>query len=75
MKSKIVTVIITMISAAIFILYGKLIFFAASQDSLPRFGLLAIALSTAAVVLAMIYTGYRRMKEIDKEDKDDLSKY
>jgi len=69
--NKIITVIITLLSIAVFMLYGSLFF----QGGFTGAGKIAALSIFAALVLAMIYTGYKRTREIDKEDKDDLSKY
>ncbi|GEM_PF-1727284 len=69
--NKIITVIITLLSISVFVLYGSLFF----KGGFTGAGKIAALVIFSALVLAMIYTGYKRMSEIEKEDKDDFSKY
>lgn len=69
--SKIITIFITLVTIIIFILYGLLF----SQDGLPGVLKVVAFLVIAALIAAMAYTGYKRIHEIEKENKDDISKY
>jgi len=69
--NKIVTIIITLVTIIIFMLYGHLF----SQEGLSGFGKIVAFLAIGVLIVAMAYTGYKRIHEIEKEDKDDFSKY
>ena len=69
--NKIVTIIITLVTIIIFMLYGHLF----SQEGLSGVGKIVAFLAIGVLIVAMAYTGYKRIHEIEKEDKDDFSKY
>ncbi len=69
--SKIITIFITLVTIIIFMLYGHLF----SQEGFPGPWRVVAFLVITALIAAMAYTGYKRIHEIEKEDKDDLSKY
>ncbi|PLX30652.1 MAG: hypothetical protein C0604_09170 [Clostridiales bacterium] len=69
--NKIITVIITLLSISVFALYGSLFFHGGFTGTCRTVAIVVFA----CLVSAMIYTGYKRISEIEKEDKDDFSKY
>ncbi len=69
--NKMITVIITLLAITVFILYGSLFF----QVGFTGAYKIAALFVFTGLVFAMIYTGYKRMNEIEKEDNDDFSKY
>jgi len=69
--NKLITITITLITMIIFILYGKLFF----NVGFPSLWKTVAFIAVAALILAMLYTGCKRINEIEKEDKDDFSKY
>ncbi|KEJ01087.1 hypothetical protein ACLD43_17200 [Clostridium botulinum] len=71
------TIIITIIFSIIILLYGSafLIPIFDIGNSVAKLLLSIIVLSFIALVGALIYNMYERIKEIKEEDKDDISKY
>ncbi|AWB30486.1 hypothetical protein [Clostridium botulinum] len=71
------TIIITIIFSIIILLYGSafLIPIFGIGNSMAKFLLSIIVLPFIALVGALIYNMYERIKEIKEEDKDDISKY
>ncbi|APH24069.1 TPA: hypothetical protein ACXDAY_002877 [Clostridium botulinum] len=71
------TIIITIIFSIIILLYGSafLIPIFGIGNSMVKLLLSIIVLPFIALVGALIYNMYERIKEIKEEDKDDISKY
>jgi pilus assembly protein TadC len=75
MGKKIAPIIITVIAIGLVSLYLLGFFFALIfTESFALFFILGIFV-IIGIMIAIIYTLVERLKEIDKEDKDDLSKY
>lgn len=74
---KIAPIIITLIVCTAIAGYAIAFLRAAGLDapSFFRFGALAAAIGAIVLGGAMVYTLISRLREIDKEDKDDLGKY
>lgn len=68
------TVIIILIIFFILVQAGTLVF-VLSKEGLGVFWNLILILLPLAFIAALIAVYIERMKEIDEEDKDDLSKY
>ncbi len=71
------TIIITIIFSIIILLYSSafLIPIFGIGNSMAKLLLSIIVLPFIALVGALIYNMYERIKEIKEEDKDDISKY
>ena len=73
---KIAPIIITIIVSCFIGLYAFITFGAGGGGPLPvRIILIAVGIGSVCLIGAMIYTLIHRLKEIDREEKDDLSKY
>lgn len=73
---KIAPFIITILVCGWISIYIGILFFASGEaGGIGRVFLGVIGIGMVGVVIAMIYTLIIRIKEIDKEDDDDLSKY
>ncbi len=59
----------------IFAGFGYLYFWIFSQPGMPRWISILIVIGTLALLAAFITAAVQRFKEINQEDKDDLSKY
>lgn len=70
-KKKIAPIVITVIFVAYLLFYLAFVVFMASFH--PAAFLLAIPL--AALAVGMVYVLYKRLKEIDGGEEDDLSNY
>ncbi|MCY6355244.1 hypothetical protein [Clostridium sp. ZS2-4] len=76
MKRKIVSVVvITIIVAAIILLYASGIIIGVQEAHINSMFLLLVVGATLAVVGALIYNLIERIKEIKEEDEDDIGKY
>ncbi|EDU37004.1 hypothetical protein CF098_07130 [Clostridium sporogenes] len=71
------TIIITIIFSIIILLYGSafLIPIFGIGNSMAKRLLIIIVLPFIALVGALIYNMYERIKEIKEDNKDDISKY
>ena len=70
-KKKIAPIVVTVFVVAYLLIYLILVLFMSQLH--PAAFLLAIPV--AALAAAMVYVLYRRMKEIDGGEEDDLSNY
>jgi hypothetical protein len=69
-------VVVTMlIFIPIFGGFGYLYFWVFSQPAFPRWIRILIVIGTVALVAAFVAAAIQRLKEINKESEDDLSKY
>ena len=68
-------IIITLIMAIYLSGYAYVLLFMTKGMGLGRVVLGIIGLVVLGVLVALLYTLKERLKEIDKEDDDDLSKY
>lgn len=77
MGKYIITIIITIIFSIIILLYGSafLIPIFGIGNSMAKRLLIIIVLPFIALVGALIYNMYERIKEIKEDNKDDISKY
>jgi len=75
MKKKVVPIIITLIMIAYYGLFAAMFFWIDSPDVISKIFFGVFGFGSLAFAVAMIVTLINRMKEIDKEDKDDISKY
>ncbi len=67
---------IVMILVIFFILLeAGIIIFAIRQEGLSFFWILVMLIVPFAIIVALISVYIERIKEIDEEEKDDLSKY
>jgi membrane protein implicated in regulation of membrane protease activity len=76
MKLQIVaTVVITILTVLFLVLYAAGIILPLQQ--LGQYGFITwlAVIIFSGLLLSMIWTGYRRVREIKEESKDDLSKY
>jgi len=77
MKKKIAPIIIVVIMSCYLIAYAIALTFGMLSD-VPKFISVILGIASILVIIAiigLIYTLVERIKEIDKEDDDDLSKY
>ncbi|MDA3845782.1 MAG: hypothetical protein PF505_04435 [Vallitaleaceae bacterium] len=77
MKKKIAPIIIVIIMTSYLIVYAVALTFGMLSE-VPAFVSLMLGIGAIIVLIAiigLIYTLVERLKEIDKEDDDDLSKY
>ncbi|GAA0178644.1 hypothetical protein SH2C18_16600 [Clostridium sediminicola] len=76
MKKGMLTVIfITIIMALIIFGYGYAIMFGLLSAESPIIFIIIAVMVFVAIMGALIYNLIERIKEIEEEDKDDLSKY
>ncbi|ENK1242504.1 hypothetical protein P9J83_03040 [Clostridium sporogenes] len=77
MEKYISTIIITIIFSIIILLYGSAFFIPILDisNNMIKLLLIIIVLLFIALVGALIYNMYERIKEIKEEDRDDISKY
>ncbi|MGW8317169.1 MAG: hypothetical protein ACWGNV_16350 [Bacteroidales bacterium] len=68
------TVILVLVIFFILVQAGVMIW-ALNKEGLGMFWTLLIILAPLAIIVALITVYIERMKEIDDEEKDDLSKY
>jgi uncharacterized integral membrane protein len=74
--SKYLSVILVMlVMIPLFGLAGWFYFWIFSQEPFPMIVSIVIAVLTAGVLLSFVSVGIGRLREIKKEEKDDLSKY
>ncbi len=73
---KIAPILITLITVTYMGGYAYLLLFGLKEvTGVVRLFISIIGLLVLGVLMAMVYTLIIRLKEIDKEDHDDLSKY
>lgn len=72
---KLPPIIVTIIFSAYICVYIGMALFTKESSFIGRLFLSAIGIGAVCMLAAMIVTLITRLKEIDKEDKDDLSKY
>lgn len=73
---KLAPILITILTVIYLGAYAYLLIFIVGREAGPGGILFAvIGLAVLGVLIAMMFTLRQRLKEIDKEDKDDLSKY
>lgn len=72
---KLTPIIISVITIVYFAMYFIMIFFIDKTSGFDTVFMVIFGLTGLGFIIAMIYTLMVRLKEIDKEDKDDLSKY
>ncbi len=73
---KIAPTVITIITVIYLGAYSYVLFFVVPDFvGIAKILLAFVGLVVLCILAAMLYTLRQRLKEIDKEDKDDLSKY
>lgn len=73
---KIAPIIITIFAVAYLGVSGYILLFVDSEDNWSvKLLLVIIGIVVFGILIAMIYTLRQRLKEIDKEEDDDFSKY
>ncbi|MFP4698585.1 MAG: hypothetical protein ACLFMO_07750 [Eubacteriales bacterium] len=77
MGKKVAPIIITiiMVSFTSLYLFGLIFSLEFAKDPISYFFMILGAFIVIGFIIALIYTLNQRLKEIDKEDDDDLSKY
>ncbi|EJO5348545.1 hypothetical protein NRP93_002674 [Clostridium botulinum] len=71
------TILITLIFSIIILLYASAFFIPilSIESNTLKFLVCLIVLTFIALIGALIYNMYERIKEIKEENKDDISKY
>lgn len=73
---KLAPIIVTIVVSGYIIIYIGLFFFSSEEvEGFEKILLGALGVGAVIMLVLMIYTLIIRLKEIDKEDDDDLSKY
>jgi len=75
MNKKVAPTIILVVITIFILLQAGAIVYALTKEGMSVFLTLVILLIPLAVIAALLTVYIERMKEIDDEDKDDLSKY
>lgn len=72
---KLPPIIISIIAIGYFSIYIALFFFVDETEAMGKLFLIIFGIVGVSLIGGMIYTLFVRLKEIDKEEHDDLSKY
>jgi uncharacterized membrane protein YhaH (DUF805 family) len=75
MDKRIAPTIILILVIFFILLYAGTIIYVLNKEGLGIFWTLLLILAPLAIIVALIAVYIERMKEIDEQEKDDLSKY
>jgi hypothetical protein len=75
MKKIVTPIIITLLVGLFIVLYTCGILYAFKASGFPMWILVLVSIMIMGLLTALIYTLYKRIKEIKEENDDDISKY
>lgn len=75
MNKRVAPTIVMILVIFFILLEAGIVVYAIRQEGLSFFWTLVILLIPLAIIIALISVYIERIKEIDEEEKDDLSKY
>lgn len=75
MNKRIAPTIVMILVIFFILLEAGIVIYAIRQEGLSFFWILVILLVPLVIIVALISVYIERIKEIDEEEKDDLSKY
>lgn len=75
MNKRIAPTVVLILVVFFILLQAGAIIYAMNKEGLGVFWTLLLILTPLAIIAALIAVYIERMKEIDEEEKDDLSKY